>query len=74
MKATLEFNLPDEWEEFDTATQGRDVVTAVRKHLYNLRMQLKHGIEDDQEARIVERCRAELLECLEERGVAHIVC
>jgi len=73
MKATLEFNLPEEWEEYSHATDGHNVVIAVRRHLYNLRIKLKHEIQNDEEARIVERCRAELYECLEEQGVAHIL-
>lgn len=73
MKATLEFNLPEEWEEFNSATQGNDVVTAIRRYLYNLRMKQKHEIQNDEEARIVERCRAELYECLEEKGVTHLI-
>jgi hypothetical protein len=73
MKATLEYNLPEEWEEYSHATRGHDVVTAVRRYLYNLRMKQKHEIHDDEEARIVERCRGELIECLDEQGVTHLI-
>jgi hypothetical protein len=73
MKATLEFNLPEEWEEYSHATQGHEVVIAVRRYLYNLRMKLKHEIQNDEEERIVARCREELYECLEEQGVTHIL-
>lgn len=73
MKATLEFNLPEEWEEYNSATQGHEFVTAVRRYIYSLRRKLKHEIHDDEEARIVERCRAELYECLEEQGVTHLI-
>lgn len=73
MKATLEFNLPEEWEEYSHATDGHNVVIAVRRHLYNLRMKLKHEIQNDEEARIVERCRAELYECLDAQGVTHLI-
>lgn len=73
MKATLEFNLPEEWEEYNHAVHGHEVVTAVRRYLYNLRMKLKHEIHDDEEARIVERCRAELYECLDAQGITYLI-
>ena len=73
MKATLEYNLPEEWEEYNHAAHGHQVVLAVRRHLYDLRMKLKHQIESDEEARIVERCRAELYECLDAQGITYLI-
>ena len=72
MKATLTFDLPEEQEEFDSAHRGRYVIGAVRRYLENTRRKLKHSIEDDNEARIVQRCVDELRECLELYGVADV--
>lgn len=73
MKATLEYNLPEEWEEYNHAAHGHQVVLAVRRHLFDLRSRLKYEITTDEEARIVERCRAELYECLDAQGVTYLI-
>ena len=73
MKAILKFDLPEEQEEFDSAHRGRYVIGAVRRYLENTRRKLKHRIEDDTEARIVQRCVDELCECLELYDVADVV-
>lgn len=72
MKAILKFDLPEEQEEFESAQRGRYVIGAVRRYLENTRRKLKHSIEDDNEARIVQRCVDELRECLELYGVADV--
>jgi hypothetical protein len=48
-------------------------VNAVREHLYATRQKLKHSDMDEAEARVVERCRTELLLCLEGHGVEDII-
>ena len=73
MKATLTFDLPEEQEQFEAASRGIYVCNAVRQHLDNTRRKLKHSIEDDNEARIVQRCVDELWEYLEMYGVANLI-
>ena len=73
MKATLTFDLPEEQEQFEAASRGIYVCNAVRRHLDNTRRRLKHSIEDDNEARIVQHCIDDLCENLEVYGVANLI-
>lgn len=73
MRATLTYNLPDDEDRFDAAVRSTRLVNAVREHLYATRQKLKHSDMDEAEARVVERCRTELLLCLEGHGVEDII-
>jgi hypothetical protein len=73
MRATLTYNLPDDEDRFDAAVRSTRLVTAVREYLYATRHKLKHTDIDECEARVVERCRTELLLCLEANGVEDII-
>lgn len=73
MKATLTYNLPEEEDRFDAAVRSTRLVNAVREYLYATRQKLKHSDMDEAEHRVVERCRTELLLCLEANGVEDII-
>jgi hypothetical protein len=62
MKATLEFQLPEEQEEFDAANQGRDfklLVWDIDQHLRNL---VKHGTPTEAERKMAETLRTMIRE------------
>ena len=71
MKATLEFNLPEEREEFNTCNKAQ----AMRSVLWNydqwLRGILKHPAENmsDTEYKLYEKCRQMLRDIMEENEV-----
>ena len=73
MRATLTYNLPEEEDRFDAAVRSTRLVTAIREYLYATRQKLKHSDMDEAECRVVERCRTELLLCLEANGVEDII-
>lgn len=73
MKATLTYNIPEEEDRFDAAVRSTRLVTAVREYLYATRQKLKHSDMDEAEHRVVQRCRTELLLCLEANGVEDII-
>ena len=66
MKATLEFDLPDDQGEFDAARLGRAALSALWQIDQHCRSLLKHGEPTDEEARLAKEIRAmiepELLE------------
>ena len=49
MLATLTFNLPDEKQEFNSATQGEKYASALWDIKQLIRGVVKHGTEDDLE-------------------------
>jgi hypothetical protein len=73
MRATLTYNLPEEDDRFDAAVRSTRLVNAVREYLYATRQKIKHSDIDEAEARVVQRCRTELLLCLEANGVEDII-
>ena len=73
MNATLTYNLPEEQDAFEAAVHAADMVIAIRAYLYTTRQKLKHSDMNEDEARVVERCRTELLSELEAMGVAGII-
>jgi hypothetical protein len=66
MKATLEFDLPDEQGEFDAARLGHKALTTLWDIDQRCRSLLKHGDPSDETARLAEEIRGmidgELLE------------
>jgi hypothetical protein len=66
MKATLQFNLPEEQGDFDAARLGSKALLALWEIDQRCRGLLKHGDPTEQEARLAEEIRsmidAELLD------------
>ena len=58
MKATLEFDLPDDQAEFDAARLGRAALSALWQIDQHCRSLLKHGEPTDEEARLAKDIRA----------------
>lgn len=61
MKATIEFNLPDERTEFEMAAAAGDMYLAMWDVDAELRQLLKHGGNTTE---VIESCRARLNEIL----------
>ena len=57
MKATLEFDLPDEQGEFDAARLGSKALTTLWDIDQRCRSLLKHGDPSDETARLAEEIR-----------------
>ncbi len=68
MKATLEFNLPEEREEFDQATRAAALFVAVFEFDQSLRSRSKNGPEADTPADERDEIRAMLWDILSARG------
>jgi hypothetical protein len=68
MKAILEFNLPEDKEDFDFAVRGLDWSTVCWDMDQWLRKQIKYAPDDmtDDELKAFEQCRAQLRELLDE--------
>jgi hypothetical protein len=69
MKATLEFNLPEDDEALTDARQGSDWKWAMDELLNYLRSQIKHGDHTAEEYRTFERVRERVIEILDDRGL-----
>lgn len=63
MKATLEFNLPDDSTELELATIASQMYATINQVDAMLRNQLKHG-DETKDRNIMERCRHELADIL----------
>lgn len=72
MKATLEFNLPEDSHEFDMATQGAKAQSALWEMDQWLRQQYKYipdGEYSEERYRTYEECREQLREIMFENGL-----
>lgn len=69
MKATLEFNLPEDDDALTEARQGSDWKWAMGDLLAYLRSQIKHGEHTAEEYRTFERVRERVIEILDDRGL-----
>jgi hypothetical protein len=58
MKATLQFNLPEEQSDFDAARLGSRALLALWEIDQRCRGLLKHGEPTEAEARLAEEIRA----------------
>jgi len=66
MKATLEFDLPDDQADFDAARLGRTALSALWDIDQKCRSALKHGEPGDEAAAYLEAIRQMIpAECLE---------
>lgn len=59
MKATLEFNLPEDKAELDLATMAGEMFSTICEVDNILRNHLKHG-DEQRDREVMERCRREL--------------
>jgi hypothetical protein len=69
MKATLEFNLPEDQAEFDFATQGSNMYAALWDISQELRTLWKYEELDEKEWDMVERIRNKFFEILEDHQI-----
>jgi hypothetical protein len=69
MKATLEFNLPEDQIEFDFATQGGNMHAALWEISQELRKLWKYEELSDQEWKMVERIRDKFYEILDDHQI-----
>ena len=71
MKATLEFNLPEDSHEFDMATQGAAMHSVLWDMDQWLRSQTKYAPDDMSEDthKAFELCREQLHELMFENGI-----
>jgi hypothetical protein len=69
MKATLEFNLPEDQHEFDFATQGGKMYSALWDISKELRTLWKYEELDEKEWDMVERIRNKFFEILEDHQI-----
>jgi len=69
MKATLEFNLPDEEAEFYCATKGTAMLNVLWEMQQELRKLWKYEELSDEEQLIVERIREFFFSSLEEHEI-----
>jgi len=69
MKAVLEFNLPEEQEQYQIANRFMDWALAVKDIDDWFRNRLKYGQEFDSGSEELEKARQALFEILEDRGL-----
>jgi hypothetical protein len=69
MKATIEFNLPDEDAEFYCATKGTAMLNALWEINQELRKMWKYEELNEDEWKIVERIRNSFNDILQENDV-----
>ena len=69
MKAILEFNLPEENEEFQAAVNGLNYKSAIWDYDQWLRSEMKYSELSDQTYKAYETCRKELRKILEEDNI-----
>ena len=69
MKATIEFNLPDEDAEFYCATKGQAMLNALWEINTELRTLWKYEELNDEEWKIVERIREKFFDILQENEI-----
>lgn len=69
MKATLEFNLPEEQAEHYCAIKGADMLNVLWELKAELRSMLKYGELPEQQYKIVEQIQGYLIQCLNENDI-----
>lgn len=71
-KATLEFNLPEEIQEFETAANGWKFKVALWQYDQHLRGLVKYGTEEEQKEFSAQVARDLLWKMLREEGIEEI--
>jgi hypothetical protein len=69
LKGTLQFNLPEEWEEFVVAQNGAKWKAVVTGLTQFLRSQTKYRECPEAEARVYEEVRTELFRLVADDGL-----
>jgi hypothetical protein len=69
MKATLEFNLPDEQAEHYCAIKGADMLNVLWELKAELRAMLKYGELPDTQYEIVEKIQGFLISSLDDNDI-----
>jgi len=69
MKATLEFNLPDEQAEHYCAIKGQDMLNVLWELKAELRSMLKYGELPDTQYEIVEKIQNFLMSSLDDHDI-----
>lgn len=69
MRATLEFDLPDDQYDFRAAVDGPDWRAVVEDLVTHLRSQIKYGQLDDATAQAYEAVRAHVWDEIQCRGL-----
>lgn len=69
-KLKLEFNLPEEQQEADVATNAQRLHTAIFDFMNHIRNKRKHGTEEEQEA--YESVSKDFYECIEDNQISHL--
>lgn len=69
MKATLEFNLPDEEAEYYCAIKGQDMLNVLWELKSELRSMLKYGELPDAQYEIVEKIQEFLISSLNDHEI-----
>lgn len=69
MKATLEFNLPEEQAEHYCAIKGADMLNVLWELKAELRSMLKYGELPDQQYEIVEKIQGFLIDSLNDNEI-----
>ena len=69
MKATLEFNLPDEQAEHYCAIKGQDMLNVLWEMRKELRSMLKYGDLPEQQYEIVEKIQDFLISSLNDHEI-----
>lgn len=70
MKATLEFNLPDDQHEFDLAVQGSKMYVALWDISQDLRKLWKYEELSEEEWKMVEKIRDKFYEILSDHQIS----
>jgi len=69
MKATLEFNLPEEETNFRYANYGHDLAMIITDLQIYIRSKIKHEVSDPDQLSAYENVRDELNSMLDDRDV-----
>jgi hypothetical protein len=69
MKATLEFNLPEEETNFKYAMSARDMAMILTDLQIYIRSKIKHEVSDPDQLNAYENVRDELHSLLDDRNV-----
>lgn len=69
MKATIEFNLPEDQAEHYCAIKGADMLNVLWELRAELRAMLKYKELPEQQYKIVEQIQGYLIQCLNENDI-----
>ena len=72
MKATLEFDLPAEYEDHEVAVNAMKWRSVVWEMSQFLRSQIKHGNLSESDIEYAEKVRTKLFDLMEEEGLGEL--